>query len=290
MTQWSPQLAIIGDEVSQDLDTVLDVLHRTGYRGLELRSVWDTPPHLLSDAQAREVGDRCEAAGVEVIGLDAPVCKSDLPRGRAEIDAERDVLLRCLELARTVGASFIRCFTFYRDGAPDPRAAVAAFAEVIADIDVDGVDLLIETGMRTNTPTIPLTLEFLRHLDRDEVGILWDPGNSAFSGIEPEPFPGDWVAGRHRIRHVHVKDPRGQAEYVRLGEGDLDWPAIVGRLADDGYDGWLSLETHWRADRVLDQAERDRPWGAEFSRGGVEASTLCMQDLAAIAERVGTRV
>ncbi|MFD1052057.1 hypothetical protein ACFQ1S_44050, partial [Kibdelosporangium lantanae] len=48
---------------------------------------------------------------------------------------------------------------------------------------------------------------------------------------------------------------------------------------DDGYTGWLSLETHWRIGRVLTQQQRDTPWGKEFSDGGYEASVECMRQL-----------
>jgi hypothetical protein len=50
-------------------------------------------------------------------------------------------------------------------------------------------------------------------------------------------------------------------------------------LAAQGYDGWVSLETHWRLDRVLTGPERDEPWGPGISGGGLEASRICMEVL-----------
>jgi sugar phosphate isomerase/epimerase len=108
---------------------------------------------------------------------------------------------------------------------------------------------------------------------------LWDPGNSVFSGWDPAPFPADYELGRDRIRHVHIKDPDSTRGYVRLGDGDLDWPSILDLLARDGYEGFLSLETHWRHGRQLTAAQRDEPWGEAFTRDGYAASVECMQRL-----------
>lgn len=51
-------------------------------------------------------------------------------------------------------------------------------------------------------------------------------------------------------------------------------------LSREGYDGWFSLETHWRPDRIIPQHIRDNPWYDEFSRGGYEASLKSMKKFA----------
>lgn len=104
-----------------------------------------------------------------------------------------------------------------------------------------------------------------------------------FSGFDSVPFPREYELARARIRHIHVKDPGGTDGYVRVGDGLVPWSAIVRRLAADDYPGYLSFETHWRHDRVLNQAERDQPWGAAFSDGGCEATRECVRALRAIA-------
>lgn len=89
-------------------------------------------------------------------------------------------------------------------------------------------------------------LEMARYVD--EFGSPWvkaylDVGNMLFYG-----FPQDWVRtlGR-RIHRVHIKDFRlergkGQFQWVNLGEGDVDWPAVRQALAEVGYDGWVTTE------------------------------------------------
>ncbi|MER5891311.1 sugar phosphate isomerase/epimerase family protein [Streptomyces sp. NPDC001941] len=280
------RLAIINDELSQDIDEAAAEAVRQGFGGLEIRSSGGVPPHLMDDAQLTAVRDAVTGRGLRVAGFDPPALKCALPRTDAETARVRDLVVDSVRRAELLGAPFVRVFTFYREGDPDPRTAARAAREVLDGVPADRVPLLVETGMRTNSPTMRHTLEFLDALGDDRLGILWDPGNSVFSGWDPAPFPADYETGRERIRHVHVKDPVGTAAYVRLGDGDLPWPAILGRLAEDGYDGWVSLETHWRVGRVLTQAQRDEPWGEEFTAGGFEASTTCMRRLRAMADAV----
>ncbi|MFG2328475.1 sugar phosphate isomerase/epimerase family protein [Streptomyces sp. NPDC048604] len=279
------RLAIINDELSQDIEAAAAQTARLGFGGLEIRSSGGVPPHLMSDAELTAVRDTVARHGLAVAGFDPPALKCALPRTGAEITAVRDLVVDAVRRAELLGAPFVRIFTFYREGDPDPRAAAKAAQEVLDGVPFDRVPLVVETGMRTNSPTMRHTLAFLDELGDDRLGILWDPGNSVFSGWDPAPFPQDYELGRERIRHVHVKDPDGQAAYVRLGDGDLPWPAILARLAGDGYDGWLSLETHWRVGRApLTQEQRDEPWGEEFTAGGFEASSQCMRLLREMVE------
>ncbi|MET7622700.1 sugar phosphate isomerase/epimerase family protein [Streptomyces sp. NPDC005408] len=281
------RLAVINDEVSQDIHVAAAEAARLGFGGLEIRSSDGVPPHLMDDAQLIAVRDAVVGRGMRIAGFDPPALKCRLARTDAEIMAVRDLLVDALRRAELLGAPFVRIFTFYREGPPDPRAAATVAREVLDGVPTDRVPLLVETGMRTNSPTMRHTLEFLDQLGDDRLGILWDPGNSVFSGWDPAPFPQDYALGRERIRHVHVKDPDGRTAYVQLGDGCLPWPAILARLVEDEYQGWASLETHWRIGRVLTQQQRDEPWGESFTAGGFEASSICMRMLREMAETVG---
>lgn len=273
------RLAVITDELGQDPELVFPAVRQLGFTGVEIRSAEDTPPHQLTAAQTGKLLRLTDQHGLSVAGFCSPAFKCPLPADDESLQAARQVLEDSLRTAAELGAPHVRVFTFFRDGAPRPRRAAERVGEALDGVDTRGLDLLVETGTRTNTPTVAHTLEFLDALGDERMGVLWDPGNSAFSGWDTDPFPKEYEQGRAFIRHVHVKDPRGQEAYVRLGDGDLPWPAILSRLRDDGYDGWLSLETHWRVGRTLTPRQRDVPWGQEFSQGGFEASVECMQRL-----------
>jgi sugar phosphate isomerase/epimerase len=183
----------------------------------------------------------------------------------------------------------LRIFSFYRSGNPDVPAAAAAMDAVLGRVCTGGVTLGVETGTRTNTPTAALARQLLERLGRPNIGVVWDPGNTVFSGFGD----GAGLSGLTNLRpadlvHIHVKDPLGTSGYVELGRGSLPWRTILDALAEREYRRYLSLETHWRRERVLTAPERDEPWGDGFSGGGYEASDTCMGTLAEwIAFRTG---
>ncbi len=67
------------------------------------------------------------------------------------------------------------------------------------------------------------------------VKTYYDVGNSTFNGFNPlEEIP--WL-GASRIAQIHLKD-RGY-----LGEGKIDFPAVMKRIMDLGFNGFANLET-----------------------------------------------
>ncbi|GMA65734.1 sugar phosphate isomerase/epimerase (plasmid) [Alicyclobacillus fastidiosus] len=44
------------------------------------------------------------------------------------------------------------------------------------------------------------------------------------------------------IKHVHIKDCNNDLTFAKMGQGDIDFPAMVKSLVDYGYDGWIMVE------------------------------------------------
>jgi hexulose-6-phosphate isomerase len=84
---------------------------------------------------------------------------------------------------------------------------------------------------------------FVDELDHPLVRVYFDVGNAVLVG-----YPEQWIATLGtRIRRVHLKDFRRAvgtlAGFVPLGDGDVDWPAVMAALRRVGYDGYLTSET-----------------------------------------------
>ncbi len=269
------KLAVIGDEISQDLDEVVELARHHRFDGVEVRSVWGLAPYELTEERCRAVAQQLEDAGLSVAGFASPVGKEPVPTTAAARRDVADRFSRCVDRARALGAPHMRIFSFLRAGEPRPDVAIDALGALVGDDDV-GVDLVVESGTLTNTVNSADLATVVEGLRRPFVGALWDPGNGVFAGMEAQPFPEGYEAVRRWLRHVHVKDPVGRQYYTELGCGGLPWPEIFEALRADNYTGYVSLETHWRPGRVLTKAERDQPWGEGFSAGGKEASDRCM--------------
>jgi sugar phosphate isomerase/epimerase len=78
---------------------------------------------------------------------------------------------------------------------------------------------------------------------------MLDPASfTALGGLE--------AIGEHVV-HVHLKDVSATGEWTRVGDGIVDFAALLRRLSELGYDGCLSFETHYRRDGSGELATRD---------------------------------
>lgn len=283
MTAPPLRTAVLTDEVSQDLGRAIALAQRHGLDGLEIRSVGGVAPHEFPRAACQRIRARVADAGLRIVALASPAFKGPLPRSAASRAAARDVFERSAERADWLGAPVLRVFSFLRDGPPAPGPAAEAVAEAARPDRALPFTLAVETGTPSNTPGGAEMAAFLARLPSTGIGVVWDPGNGVFSGFDPHPYPAAYDLLAAHIVHIHVKDPLGQTGYTKLGEGDVPWAAILGRLRTDGYSGVLSLETHWRLGQALTAAQRARPWGAAFSAGGEVASDRCLAVLTRLA-------
>ncbi len=102
----------------------------------------------------------------------------------------------------------------------------------------------------------------LRIMDRTQsfaVLTYYDVGNSTNNGFDVVKEI-RWL-GKARICEVHLKD-----NPLYLGEGKIDFKAVIDALADVGFDGWAQLETDSPA-----SVEADMRRNLKFIRGLIAA-------------------
>ena len=286
MPHWC-RLAILTDEVSQDLDTVLRFVRECGLDGIELRSIFGKAFKDLSPAQIDEIARRCRDAGIPVVGCAAPVFKCDLD-APADIAEHVDIFRRSLDAAHTLGCDLVRVFTFLRRSHPatgaDLARAAAHFPGLLDLVRGSGVRIGVENEASCIVGSGAEMREFLGHLPRDpQLGVVWDPCNVLYLEGANDPVRDDFPLVADRTIHVHVKDARrdGTAAAktcVELGTGAIDFPGQLAALRSGGYRDWITLETHWRA-TPLDEASQHLPAGDKFSANAEPASRICAAHL-----------
>jgi len=258
------RLAAITDEFAPDLETALPVMKECGMTGAELRTVGGRNIVDLSDDEVARVGELVRVHEVEVLGVASPVLKCVLPGG-PEIDGrfQRDVFgaaysfedqprlgRRAMDVAEALGAKIIRVFSYWRTVKPWKcfDAAARALAELAAEAGRRGLIIALENEHACNAGTASEAAALLNLIGDSGVRLLWDPANCHVAGERP--FPAGYAElPKDRIIHIHAKDCRLHGhtpEWCELGEGDIDWRGQMVALKADGYDGWISLETHWR--------------------------------------------
>jgi sugar phosphate isomerase/epimerase len=261
-----PQLfpiAAITDEFSPDLATAAQSMREVGMTAAELRMVFGKNIIDLTDEELDRAQQVVADHGLKIISIASPLLKCVLPDAPA-IDSrfQQDIFAskhtfedqprlteRAFEIARRTGARIIRVFSYWRTVEPEKCfdrivAALRGLAEKAAKHDLI---IGLENEHACNIATGAETARVLDALGHANLKVVWDPCNALVSGENPFP-EGYRRMAADRIVHVHAKDcfvNNHTPTFGPLGECGIDWRGQIRALVSDGYQGYISLETHW---------------------------------------------
>lgn len=236
-------VSAFGDEVADDLAQQLDVLTDCDLRFDEFRAAWGRNVLDLSDAEVARAADLLRERGFGVSAVASPIGKSSLDQPRA---FELDRLERAIAVARALGTSLIRVFSFY----VEPGTAEAHREEVLARMGLlaeraerAGVILVHENERGIYGDTPERCLDVLSSVRSPALRQTFDPANFVQAGVHP--MRDAWPILQPYVAHVHIKDARlADGTVVPAGQGDGEVRALLEALAREGYQGYLSLEPH----------------------------------------------
>jgi L-ribulose-5-phosphate 3-epimerase len=261
-----PQLfpiAAITDEFSPDLATAAQSMREVGMTAAELRMVFGKNIIDLTDEELDRAQQVVADHGLKIISIASPLLKCVLPYAPA-IDSrfQQDIFAskhtfedqprlteRAFEIARRTGARIVRVFSYWRTVEPEKCfdrivAALRGLAEKAANHDLI---IGLENEHACNIATGAETARVLDAIAHPNLKVVWDPCNALVSGENPFP-EGYRRMAADRIVHVHAKDcfvNNHTPTFGPLGECGIDWRGQIRALVSDGYQGYISLETHW---------------------------------------------
>jgi sugar phosphate isomerase/epimerase len=283
------RLAAITDEFSPDIDVALDAMKSVGMTGVELRTVGGRNVVDLSDSEIARIAASAAARSMEIVSIASPLLKCVLPdappvdnRFQQDVfgspfgfDDQPRLTSRVFEIVQLTEARIVRVFSYWRTIDP-PRCEeriVSALQALAERASSRGVTIGLENEYACNVGTASESARLLKHLPHRHLQLIWDPANAFILGDTPFP-DGYQILPRDRILHVHVKDcvmQEGNAIWGPVGDMGIDWSGQIRALKEDRYQGWLSLETHWKG-----------PSGDKL-----EASVICGRRLRELAIREG---
>lgn len=271
--------AFISDEVSQDLPTAARLAVSYGLDALEIRSVRERNPFQMTPEDFKYVKSVCDDHGLAICAVASPLFKCDL-NSEEEYQAHLAGLGRCIDAAHLWETKIIRGFTFWKDGFGErsfPKI-VDRYQRAIRMAEENDVIIAIESEPSVCTINMRALRDFLELAGSDRLAALWDPGNEVSDPGTPPPYPVGYELLRPWIKHVHLKDAKatvGQDFYepALMGQGNVDFHGALKRLKEDNYEGYVSIETHYRMKKAaFSESELARPQGSAFSDGGYEAT------------------
>jgi sugar phosphate isomerase/epimerase len=286
------KLGVISDEVSQDFQRVVDVAKEFNLDSIEIRSVWDKPPQKLTEEDIDKMKKILEPTNIKIIGVASPFYKCDIdnPEERKE---HLGIFRRCVKLAQAFDAKIIRCFAFWKTGRTEEL-----WGEILKSYDEpkriakgEGIFIGMENEASTSLATAKLTRRFIDEIDSPNIRAIWDPANEAYAEGGEKSYPDAYNRLKNVMIHAHAKDAApnpqtGEMESVPVGDGIIGWQKQLQGLVDDGYDGHLCLETHWRPKKALSEDLLNRPGGSAFSEAGEEASRICLKNIFEMMRKV----
>jgi sugar phosphate isomerase/epimerase len=240
----------------------------------------------LRDSEIAQTMSVLQGYGLEVVSIATPLLKCSLPDA-PEVDSrfQQDIFNskhmyedqprlaeRAFEIAKLTGAKIVRVFSYWRVVTPEVvfERVVDALQELSDKAAGHGLIIGLENEHACNIATAQETARVLAAIDHENLQVVWDPANAYVSGEKPFPT-GYQLLDSTRIAHVHAKDCTLEGHkpvWGPLGECDIDWQGQMDALAEDGYKGFINLETHWPG-----------PGGNKF-----EGSKICGRNLKRLVE------
>lgn len=243
-------------------DQVLQLCRSAGYDILELYFGEGTDPDInASFEQLTDLGERIKKAGIEVTSLMAHYNDPGnfLDPSPAEQQKKMKSLLRALEIAETLGVgavllhpgqltpagTYSKTWDTFLGHMRDVASVAAEKRVAVAIENVWNKFLLSPREMRL----------FLESVNSPWVGCYLDTANMMAYG-----FPEHWIDElQDHIKRVHFKDfRRKEHAFVPLQEGDTDWPVIMDKLRQIGYDAGVIHEAGGDWDHLVEMAQRMR--------------------------------
>lgn len=228
------------------LPEALSRLRKHGFEAVEINAIPGFEPHILadviSDSEVDAIRRKIDELGIRVSAIQG------LSYLLAEDGKSSNYTMRCVDIAVKLGSPSVLIASgrepegSTRDRKSLERCLIENLKICARHAEDSGVSLIMEPEpglLIDNTPDI---LRIIGEVGSPAVKFnLCLPHVISIGEDEQESLK---LAGRH-IGYVHVADVRNRIhEHLIPGEGDVDFPGLIARLNETGYEGYLSLDLY----------------------------------------------
>jgi sugar phosphate isomerase/epimerase len=226
------------------LDDALEGIARAGFKYVELSAVRGWTEHVpleAGDTQIAEIKAKLDRLALKASALSG---HSDLTTSGGVVDGKKAV-----DLCTKLGLSLMNTAIGGHYSEDEDKVSFMGYIHDLADYAADrGVTLALEVHgdiMASGQISIPL----IQEINRSNVKINYDTANCVFyGGVEAVD---DLRPVVPYLAHVHLKDTGGGKRdwnFPAVGEGRLDFRAILRLLEEEGYTGPFSVEIEFQGE------------------------------------------
>lgn len=235
---------------SYSLNEALEGIAAAGFRYVELSAVRGWTEHVPLGASAAELdGIKRKLAELNLI----PVSLG----GHSDVSTEPGLAL-ALQALDLCSALNIKLMITAAGGEGGEDAFLAGMRQLAETAGTRHIELAIEIA-GDMAPTGKAALKVVSRVDRPNVAINYDTANVEYYGGVNAVDDLPTVVGH--LSHVHLKDKRGgkgEWDFPAIGDGHVDFPAILRILRAGGFAGPMSVEVEFLGDPwpALDEVNR----------------------------------
>lgn len=237
------KLSAFSDEYADGFAEQLSAMRDFGITHIELRHADKKNVSVLTADEVKEIKMMLDASGIGVSSIGSPLGKITLD---GDMDAHLETARRVFETANTVGAKFVRMFSFY---APEGKEVTQMKGEVYDALEklvllarAHGVTLCHENEAKIYGDVPERCREIIDHFG-GELKCVFDMGNFVLEGVDP--YPAAYELLKKDIAYFHIKDALAAGAIVPPGKGEAKIREILAAHREYAKeDFFVSLEPH----------------------------------------------
>ena len=237
------KLSAFSDEYADGFAEQLSAMREFGITHIELRHADKKNVSVLTADEVKEIKMMLDAHGIGVSSIGSPLGKITLD---GDMDAHLETARRVFETANTVGAKFVRMFSFY---APEGKEVTQMKGEVYDALEklvllarAHGVTLCHENEAKIYGDVPERCREIIDHFG-GELKCVFDMGNFVLEGVDP--YPAAYELLKKDIAYFHIKDALAAGAIVPPGKGEAKIREILAAHREYAKeDFFVSLEPH----------------------------------------------
>lgn len=276
------------DEIAGDLTTQMAVIKKLGMSRIEMRGVDGDNLIFHKDEKVREIKNRMDAEGIALSALGSPLGKIGI---RDDFAPHFEAFKRAIEIAHMMATKNIRMFSFYLpDSEPKATFEGEVFDRLGQFVDyakANDAVLLHENEKGIYGDKAAECRKLMETFACDNFKAVFDFAN--FVQCKQDTLEA-YELLKEYVAYIHVKDAKWKTgAVVPAGFGDGNVEAILKKLKDDGYQGYLSLEPHlfdFAGLSALEQGTEKTIIENKKKLTGEEAFTLAHDSLVKLLEKI----
>ena len=278
------ELSGFSDEISKYIDEQFAHLNKLGIRYFEPRQVDESNIADLTDEELEILKQKMKVAGISVSSIGSPIGKIDI---NDPIEPHLEKLKRVIHIAKELGSRYIRVFSFYIPKDEDPslyRDEVMKRMKMMAEIAEQEDVILLHENEKGIFGDIALRCkEIFDEVDSPNLKVVFDPANFVRCGDVT--YPDGFHLLKEHIEYMHIKDALWDGTVVPAGMGEGHFEEILTELAENGYEGFLSLEPHLGSFEGLAALEQEDTM-LKLEKSSGDKFTLAYETLNKLIEKV----